>query len=173
MQQASKVYFSDGPTQVGQFGSTNRVLLTYSQLPPVLVNAVVAAEDKNFWHEGGISPTGILRAAYTDLPSSGGSLQGGSPIPQQLVRNYYSGIGTSQTLSRKIKEIFIAQKLAQAKSKQWILEQYLNTIYLGSGAYGVGAAAQVYFGLPVSKLSQMPPPQAAMTAALIQRPRCS
>ncbi len=134
MQQASKVYFSDGTTQVGQFGSTNRVLLTYSQFPPTLVNAVVAAEDKNFWHEGGISPTGILRAAYYDLTSSGGSLQGGSTITQQLVRNYYENIGTTQTLSRKIKEIFVAQKLAQSKSKAWILQQYLNTVYFGDGA---------------------------------------
>jgi len=77
MQQASKVYFSDGKTQVGQFGSTNRIILTYNQIPVRLRNAVVAAEDKNFWHEGGISPTGILRAAYYDLTSSGGNLQGG------------------------------------------------------------------------------------------------
>jgi membrane peptidoglycan carboxypeptidase len=169
-QQASKVYFSDGKTMVGQFGSTNRVLLNYNQVPPVLVNAVVAAEDKNFWHEGGISVSGIVRAAYYDLTSSGGSLQGGSTITQQLVRNYYSGIGTSQTLSRKIKEIFVAQKLAQAKSKEWILQQYLNTIYLGNGAYGVGAAAQVYFGLSTNQLSKITPAQAAMIAAMIQSP---
>ena len=170
MQQASKVYFSDGKTQVGQFGSTNRVLLTYSQFPPTLVNAVVAAEDKNFWHEGGISPTGILRAAYYDLTSSGGSLQGGSTITQQLVRNYYENIGTTQTLSRKIKEIFVAQKLAQSKSKAWILQQYLNTVYFGDGAYGAGAAAQVYFGLGPSQLSKISPAQSAMIAAMIQSP---
>src|SRR5262249_58979662 len=112
-------------------GATNGVILTYNQIPPMLRNAVVAAEDKNFWHEGGISPTGILRAAYDDLTSSGGSLQGGSTITQQLVRNYYEGIGTAQTLSRKIKEIFVAQKLAQSKSKEWILQQYLNTVLRG------------------------------------------
>jgi membrane peptidoglycan carboxypeptidase len=169
-QQATKVYFSDGKTLVGQFGTTNRVLLNYNQIPPVLRNAVVAAEDKNFWHEGGISPTGILRAAYYDLTSSGGSLQGGSTITQQLVRNYYQGIGTAQTLSRKVKEIFVAQKLAQVKSKEWILQQYLNTIYLGRGAYGVGAAAQVYFGLSTSQLAKMTTAQAAMIAAMIQLP---
>ena len=154
MQQASKVYFSDGKTEVGQFGQTNRVILTYSQFPAVLRDAVVAAEDKNFWHEGGISPTGILRAAYYDLTSSGGNLQGASTITQQLVRNYYDDIGTAQTASRKIKEIFVAQKLAQAKSKEWILQQYLNTVYFGGGAYGVAAAAQVYFGLDPSQPQQ-------------------
>ena len=170
MQQASKVYFSDGKTQVGQFGSTNRVILTYNQIPPMLRNAVVAAEDKNFWHEGGISPTGILRAAYDDLTSSGGSLQGGSTITQQLVRNYYEGIGTAQTLSRKIKEIFVAQKLAQSKSKEWILQQYLNTVLLGGNVYGVGAAAQFYFGLAPNQLSKITAAQAAMIAAMIQSP---
>jgi membrane peptidoglycan carboxypeptidase len=168
--QASKVYFSDGKTVVGQFGSTNRVILNYNQMPAMLRNAVVAAEDKNFWHEGGISPTGIIRAAYYDLTSSGGNLQGGSTITQQLVRNYYENIGTQQTISRKIKEIFVAEKLAQAESKAWILQHYMNTIYLGDGAYGVGAAAQVYFGLPVNKLSEITPAQAAMIAAMIQSP---
>jgi membrane peptidoglycan carboxypeptidase len=170
MQQASKVYFSDGKTEVGQFGQTNRVILTYNQFPAVLRDAVVAAEDKNFWHEGGISPTGILRAAYYDLTSSGGNLQGASTITQQLVRNYYDDIGTSQTASRKIKEIFVSQKLAQAKSKEWILQQYLNTVYFGGGAYGAAAAAQVYFGLDPSQLSKITPAQAAMIAAMIQSP---
>jgi membrane peptidoglycan carboxypeptidase len=175
-QQKSSVYFSDNKTLVGQYGTTNRVLLNYNQIPPVLRDAVVAAEDKNFWHEGGISPTGIIRAAYYDLTSSGGNLQGASTITQQLVRNYYNNIGTAQTFSRKIKEIFVAEKLAQAKSKQWILQQYLNTIYLGDngvsgdGAYGVAAAADVYFGLPANKISKITPAQAAMIAAMIQSP---
>src|SRR5215470_4628292 len=169
-QQASKVYFSDGKTQVGQFGSTNRVILTYNQFPVLLRNAVVAAEDKNFWHEGGISPTGIVRAAYTDLTSSGGNLQGGSTITQQLVRNYYEGIGTTQSLSRKVKEIFVAEKLAQTKSKEWILQQYMNTVLLGGHVYGVGAAAQYYFGLAPNQLSKITASQAAMIAAMIQSP---
>jgi membrane peptidoglycan carboxypeptidase len=169
-QQASKVYFSDGKTQAGQFGSTNRVILTYNQFPVLLRNAVVAAEDKNFWHEGGISPTGIIRAAYNDLTSGDGSLQGGSTITQQLVRNYYEGIGTTQTLSRKIKEIFVAQKLAQSKSKEWILQQYMNTVLLGGNVYGVGAAAQYYFGLAPNQLSKITAAQAAMIAAMIQSP---
>jgi membrane peptidoglycan carboxypeptidase len=169
-QAASTVYFSDGKTQIGQFGTYDRQLLTYDQIPVKLRAAVVAAEDKNFWHEGGISPTGIVRAAYYDLTSSGGSLQGGSTITQQLVRNFYDNIGTAQTVPRKIKEIFVAQKLAASKSKQWILQQYLNTVYFGTGAYGVGAAAQVYFGLSPSQLNQISYSQAAMIAAMIQSP---
>jgi membrane peptidoglycan carboxypeptidase len=169
-QAASSVYFSNGKTLIGQFGLYDRQLLTYNQIPKVLRDAVVAAEDKNFWHEGGVSPTGIMRAAYYDLTSSGGNLQGGSTITQQLVRNFYDDVGTAQTLSRKIKEIFIAQKVAQVKSKDWILQEYLNTVYFGQGAYGVGAAAQVYFGLGPSQLNQITPAQAAMIAAMIQQP---
>ena len=170
IQSASTVYFSNNKTRVGQFGTVDRQVLLYSQIPPVLRNAVVAAEDKNFWHEGGISPTGILRAAYYDLTSSGGNLQGGSTITQQLVRNYYANIGTAQTMTRKVKEIFVAQKLAQNTSKEQILKEYLNTVYFGGGAYGVGAAAQYYFGLPPSQINQITPAQAAMIAAMIQSP---
>ncbi len=130
-------------------------------------DAAIAAEDRSFWTEGGISPTGILRAAYDDLTSSSGSLSGGSTITQEFVRNYYEGVGTQQTVSRKIKEVFIAQKLASSKSKDWILQNYLNLIYLGDNAYGVAAAAETYFGEPVSKLTVA---QDAFIAAIIQEP---
>jgi membrane peptidoglycan carboxypeptidase len=156
IQSASTVYFSNNKTRVGQFGSVDRQVLLYNQIPANIRNAVVAAEDKNFWHEGGISPTGILRAAYYDLTSSGGNLQGGSTITQQLVRNYYANIGTAQTVTRKVKEIFVAQKLAQNTSKEQILKEYLNTVYFGGGAYGVGAAAQYYFGLSPSQINPEP-----------------
>ena len=86
-------------------------------------------------------------------PGTTVSLQGGSTITQEFVRQYYSGIGTQQTLSRKIKEIFVAMKVAKEKSKQWILTNYLNTIYLGQGAYGIEAAAETYYGKPVRKLT--------------------
>jgi membrane peptidoglycan carboxypeptidase len=163
----SVVRSSDG-TLIGRFGTTNRLILTYNQIPQkTVIDAVLAAEDRNFFNEGGVSPTGIVRAAYEDARGSDGSLQGGSTITQEFVRNYYSGIGTQQTFSRKIKEIFVALKVAKEKSKQWILENYLNTIYLGDGAYGIGAAAETYYGEPVSKLSVA---QAAVLAAIIQQP---
>ena len=88
LQQNSIVYFSNGKSVVGTFGSTDRQLLTSSQIPAVLRNAVLAAEDRHFYTEGGVSPTGILRATYNDL--TGGSIQGGSTITQQFVRNYYA-----------------------------------------------------------------------------------
>jgi membrane peptidoglycan carboxypeptidase len=167
LQQSSTVYFSDGKTVVGRFGTTNRQVLTSSQIPDQLKNAVIAAEDRNFYNEGGVSPTGILRAAYDDLTGSGDSLQGGSTITQQFVRNYYANIGTAQTFSRKLKEIFVAVKLARQKSKDWILTQYLNTIYFGNGAYGVGAAAETYFGKPADRLDVA---QDAMLAAMVNAP---
>ena len=165
----SVVYSGDG-TLIGRFGTTNRQMLTYAELdqkPQYLINAVLAAEDRNFFNEGGISPTGIIRAAYEDTKGSGGSLQGGSTITQQFVRNFYSGIGTQQTFSRKIKEIFVAMKVGKEKSKQWILANYLNTIYLGQGAYGVEAAAETYYGRQVTQLDAA---QAAVIAAMIQEP---
>jgi membrane peptidoglycan carboxypeptidase len=162
----SVVYSNDG-TLIGRLGTTNRQILQYDQIPPNMINAVVAAEDRNFFNEGGISPTGIMRATYEDVTGSDGSLQGGSTITQEFVRQYYAGIGTQQTLSRKIKEIFVAMKVAKEKSKQWILSNYLNTIYLGQGAYGIEAAAETYFGKPAAKLSVA---QDAVIAAIIQQP---
>ncbi|HEY6786188.1 MAG TPA: transglycosylase domain-containing protein, partial [Trebonia sp.] len=137
--------------------------------PMTLQNAVLAAEDRGFWTEGAISPTGIIRAAYDDLTSSGGNLSGGSTITQEFVRQYYSysDIGTAQTASRKIKEIFVAMKLSKSESKTWILQHYLNAIYLGENSYGVDAAAQTYFGEPVSSLTVA---QDAVLAAIIQQP---
>jgi membrane peptidoglycan carboxypeptidase len=155
---------SDG-TLIGRFGTTNRVQLNYDQIPQSLIWAVLAIEDRNFFNEGGISPTGIIRAAYEDM--QGGDLQGGSTITQEFVRQYYTGIGTQQTLSRKFKEIFVAMKVAKEKSKQWILQNFLNTIYFGDGAYGVQAAAETFFNKPVWDLSVA---QDAVIAAVIQQP---
>jgi membrane peptidoglycan carboxypeptidase len=158
---------SSNGTLIGRFGTTDRVELNYNQFPPSLIYAVLAAEDRNFFNEGGISPTGIIRAAYEDIKGDDGTLQGGSTITQQFVRQYYVGIGTEQTLSRKLKEIFVAMKVAKEKSKQWILQNYLNTIYFGDGAYGVQAAAETYFNKPVWDLSVA---QDAVIAAMIQQP---
>jgi len=166
---SQSVVYSGNGSLIGRFGTTNRQMLTYAQLQQAkpLIDAVLAAEDRNFFNEGGISPTGIVRAAYGDVRGSNGSLQGGSTITQEFVRQYYSGIGTQQTLSRKIKEIFVAMKVAKEKSKPWILTNYLNTIYMGDGAYGAEAAAETYYGRTVSQLDVA---QAAVIAAIIQQP---
>jgi membrane peptidoglycan carboxypeptidase len=166
--QESTVYAANGTTVIGHLGTTDRQLITYSQIPPQIIYSVLAIEDHNYFNEGGISPTGILRAAYADV--NGEDLQGGSTITQEFVRQYYANIGTQQTVSRKIKEIFVAMKLAKSESKQWILQNYLNTIYLGQNSYGIAAAAQTYFGIPVSKLSTITWSQSALLAAVIQQP---
>lgn len=165
--QNSTVYYSDGTTALGTFGTVHRQILTYNQIPQVVDDAVMAAEDRSFMTEGAISPTGILRAAWDDIHGGGGNLAGGSTITQEFVRNYYADIGTQQTLSRKIKEIFVAEKVSKEKSKQWILTNYLNTIPFGEESFGVAAASETYFHEPVSKLDVA---QAAALAALIQAP---
>jgi membrane peptidoglycan carboxypeptidase len=167
LQQSSIVYFSNGKTQVGTFDSgTNRQLLTSAQIPQVLKQAVIAAEDRHFYAEGGISISGIARAAYDDVFGSGG-LQGGSTITEQFAKNAYASIGTTRTVSTKLKEILVAIKLSHEESKDWILTNYLNTIFLGDDAYGVGAAAETYFGKPAIKLNIA---QSAMLAAMINQP---
>ena len=148
------------------FGQNDRQTLQPNQIPAMVSNAMVAAEDKHFYDEGGVSPVGIMRAAIADL-TSGSVQQGGSTITQQLVRNYYSGIGTAETATRKIKEIFVAEKLASVESKAWILTNYMNTVPTGVNMYGFGAASEAYFGKPVSKLTVA---QAAMIAAMPQSP---
>ena len=164
--QASRVYFRDGSTLVGMFGQNDRQSLQPNQIPAMVRNAMVASEDKHFYDEGGVSPVGIARAAIADL-TSGSVQQGGSTITQQLVRNYYTGIGTAETATRKIKEIFVAEKLASVKSKAWILTNYMNTVPTGVNMYGFGAASEAYFGKPVGKLNVA---QAAMIAAMPQSP---
>jgi membrane peptidoglycan carboxypeptidase len=168
LQQSSTVYFSDGKTQVGTFSANgiDRQMLASNQIPAVMKNAIVAAEDRNFYHEGGISITGIMRSAYEDLFGSGG-LQGGSTLTQEFAKNYYTTIGTSRSISTKIKEIFVSIKLSKEKSKDWIMTQYLNTVPFGNNAYGVAAAAQIYFNEPATNLTVS---QAAMLAAMVNQP---
>ena len=114
----------------------------------MVVDAVIATEDKGFFRHGGIDPLGILRATWSDL--WGHSLQGGSTLTQQYVKNVY--LGKERTFARKVKEASLAVKLERQLTKRQILERYLNTIYLGRGAYGVEAAAQAYFGKDVGEL---------------------
>jgi membrane peptidoglycan carboxypeptidase len=168
VQQSSTVYYSNGKTQVGTFtrNGIDRQMLTSSQIPAVMKNAMIAAEDRHFYTEGGISISGIVRSAYEDL-KGGGNLQGGSTLTEEFVKNYYATVGTSRTVSTKLKEIFISIKLSHEESKDWILTQYLNTVPFGDNAYGIGAAAQIYFDEPASKLTIS---QSAMLAAMVNQP---
>jgi membrane peptidoglycan carboxypeptidase len=170
--QSSSVYFSNGQL-LGTFTNSqdiNRQLLTASQIPQNVANAIIAAEDRNFYHEGGVSITGIARSAYQDLFGSGG-LQGGSTITEQYAKNYYANIGASRTVTTKIKEIFVAIKLAHSRSKPWILTNYLNTVPFGNNIYGVWAAAEDYFGKNLAKSGvTLTTAQAAMLGAMPNLP---
>jgi membrane peptidoglycan carboxypeptidase len=167
----SQVYFSNGKP-MGTFALSsgpNRLILQGYQIAPVMKNAIVAAEDRNFYHEGGVSLTGILRAAYEDVKGNSYA-QGGSTLTEQLVKNYYAGFesdNSDKAAGDKFREIMVAIKLAHTKSKSWIMTQYLNTVYFGDNSYGIGAAAQNYFNEPASKLSVS---QSAMLAAMVNQP---
>jgi membrane peptidoglycan carboxypeptidase len=163
LQQTSQVYYLNGKTELGRFGDTDREIVPLASMPQSLRDAVVAAENRTFYTDSGISVKGILRAVWVNL--RGGSEQGGSTITQQYVKNYY--LTSQRSLSRKLTEALLSIKIDHKLSKDQILENYLNTIYLGRGAYGVEAAAKAYFNEDVSKLT---PAQGAVLAAVIRSP---
>ncbi len=145
-------------------GGEDRVSVPYEAIPPVLVQAVLAAEDRDYYEHNGIDPAGILRAAWTNLREQD-VVQGGSSITQQYVKTAF--LSDERTFERKIREAVLAIKLERELSKQEILLRYLNTIYLGRGAYGVQAAARVWFGRDVRELGLA---ESAYLAALIRAP---
>ncbi|MEZ0164782.1 transglycosylase domain-containing protein [Kineococcus sp. LSe6-4] len=161
--QTSTVYFSDGTTELGTFAARNRENVTLDQVPDHVQKAVLAAEDRGFYENRGVSPTGIARAVWTNL--SDGTTQGGSTLTQQYVKNYY--LSDQQSYSRKAKEFFIALKIDQQQSKDETLQNYLNTVYFGRGAWGIQAAAQAYFGVDAAQLDVS---QGALLAALLKGP---
>ena len=156
---------SDGKTRVASLNAgENRELVKLEKVPQVLVQAVLASEDKNFYEHGGLDPVGILRATWNDL-RGGGALQGGSTITQQYVKNIY--LTHERTIWRKLKEAALAIKVERKYDKDQILENYLNTIYFGRGAYGVQAASRAYFGRNVDQLGLK---EASYLAGIIRSP---
>ena len=149
LQTPMQVFSADGDL-IAQYGEKRRIPLKLDQIPPEMVHAFIATEDSRFYEHHGVDPIGIFRAASVALVS-GHASQGASTITQQLARNFF--LSPERTLTRKIKEAFLAIRIEQMMSKDEILELYLNKIYLGYRAYGVGAAAQVYFGKDVSQLT--------------------
>jgi penicillin-binding protein 1A len=145
--------------------SEQRVLVDYEELPPVLVQAVLSAEDRNFFDHSGIDPLGISRAFVQDVVGDSESRQGGSTITQQYVKAVY--LSRDRTLERKLKEAVMAVKLEKELDKREILTRYLNEVYFGRGAYGVEAASRAYFGVSVGDLQLY---QAAYLAGLIRSP---
>ncbi|MCI7733505.1 MAG: PBP1A family penicillin-binding protein [Dysosmobacter sp.] len=142
-------------TLVGE--ASNRVYVTLDQIPEDLQNAFIAIEDERFWQHPGIDLRGIARAAWRNL-TSGGLSEGASTITQQLIKNNVFAAGTAERtaldkIQRKIQEQYLALRLERQTSKEWILENYLNTINLGGGTWGVQTAAMRYFGKEVSELT--------------------
>jgi len=161
--QTSIIYFADGRTEMARVGAENRTEVRLGAVPKDVQRAVLAAEDRDYYRESGISPKGIARAVWANV--RGKDLQGGSTITQQYAKNAY--LGQERTYQRKLREIVIAIKLDRQYSKDQVLEWYLNTIYFGRGAYGIEAAAENYFGVPSSRLSLE---QGAVLAASIRSP---
>ncbi|MDX1391796.1 MAG: transglycosylase domain-containing protein, partial [Rheinheimera sp.] len=149
LQTPMQVFTADGEL-ISQFGEKRRIPLKLAEMPPLLVQAFLAVEDTRFYEHPGIDIIGIFRA-MTVVASSGDFSQGASTITQQLARNFF--LSREKKLIRKIKEVFLAFHIEQLLSKDQILELYLNKIELGQRAFGVGAAAQVYFGKTVHELS--------------------
>ena len=148
--QTTVVYYSDGVTEMARLGDENRTNVTLDQISKPAQEAVLAAENREFYTDPGISFTGIIRAAWNNV--TGGSTQGGSTITQQYVKNAILQ-NSDQTFGRKFQELFLAIKLDNNYSKDQILENYLNTIYYGRGAYGIESAANTYFGVPAAELT--------------------
>ncbi|MFF1902522.1 transglycosylase domain-containing protein [Kitasatospora sp. NPDC058218] len=155
--------YADGATEIGRTGAVNRTDVTIDQIPLDTQHAVVSAEDRSFYRNRGIDLKGMVRAGWNTLTGRG--KQGGSTITQQYVKNYY--LTQDRTIERKGRELFIALKVDQQRSKNQILTGYLNSSYFGRGAYGIQSAAHAYYGVDVSGLTL---PQGAYLAALLQAP---
>ncbi|WP_406049803.1 transglycosylase domain-containing protein [Kribbella sp. NBC_00889] len=158
------VTFADGKQPLGSFFEQNRHSVPLSQIPKHVQDAVTAAEDRTFWTNPGISPSGMVRAAWNI--ANGEQLQGGSTITQQYVKVMY--LTQERTVSRKFQELFIATKLSRSQDKSKTLEGYLNTVYFGEGAYGISAAGDAYFQVPEPR--KLTVPQAAFLATVLNNP---
>src|SRR5579863_2568042 len=158
-----RIYTRDGRL-LGVYGEKRRIPLDYAQIPRSMVDAFVAAEDENFWQHPGVDIQGVLRAGI-HFTLTGERSQGGGTITMQLARNFF--LTPEKTFTRKLREIFLALSIEHQLDKQDILALYLNKIYLGERAYGVGAAAEAYYGTDVAHLTLA---QIAMIAGLPQAP---
>ncbi|MGJ6980657.1 transglycosylase domain-containing protein [Aestuariimicrobium soli] len=158
------VNYRDGRTRIGSFAVQNRTTIPYDQMSPHIKDAVVAAENRTFWTDRGISPSGIARSVVQIV--RGGEIQGGgSTITQQYIKIYY--LTSDRTMTRKFRELALAVKMGKEKSKEEILRDYLNTIYFGRGAYGIQAASRAYFNVDAKDLTVE---QSAVLASVLNNP---
>lgn len=158
-----RVFSADGHL-IGEFGEERRKLVPIEELPPVMKQAILAAEDERFYQHSGVDTLGIARAAYSNLVS-GGKRQGASTITMQVARNFF--LSSEKTITRKLYEALLSFKIENNLSKDEILELYVNQIYLGQRAYGFAAAAQIYFGKTLKDITLA---EAAMLAGLPKAP---
>ena len=163
MAENTTVYYNDGVTELGTFSKQNRTIIQCNALPKYVGNAIVASENRTFYKDNGIDIRGIARALVNNLTK--GTRQGGSTITQQYAERYYLGETTSY--KGKIREAILALKIAQTQDKDEVLCNYMNTIYLGRGAYGIQAAAKAYFNKNAQDLTLN---EAAMLAGIIPSP---
>ena len=164
--QNSRIYASDGTLLTVIASSENRTQVPLTQISPWLPKATIAIEDRRFYQHHGVDWKAVGRAAVKNV-KAGKVEEGGSTLTQQLVRNIFPQITSEVTMKRKLNEALVAQELEKRYSKQWILEQYLNTVPYGHFAYGAEAAAQIYFS---RKAADLTIPQAALLAGLPQAP---
>ncbi|MEV6330411.1 transglycosylase domain-containing protein [Streptomyces sp. NPDC051909] len=160
-QQNNVYYWSDGSV-MATTGEVNRQIIGYEEIPVAMKDAVVSAENKTFWTDSGIDPMGIGRAVWN--MAKGEQTQGGSTITQQYVKNNRLD-DQSQTVTRKVKELFISMRVGNELEKSEIMAGYLNTSYYGRGAYGLQAASRAYFGKEASKLN---PSECALLASVLK-----
>ena len=151
-------------TIIGSFGDIYGDYIHYNEFPRSLIDAVVATEDRNFFHHFGIDPLGLLRATFANI-YAGHVVQGGSTITQQVAKNVF--LTPERNLNRKVKEMLLALKLEHRFSKEDILSIYLNRVYLGAGSFGVDAAARRYFDKSARDLTL---PESAIMAGLLKAP---
>jgi len=162
----SKVYAGDG-SFIAEYAAERRVIIPIAAVPPQVIHAFLAAEDRQFYRHGGVNPLAVVRAAITDIARWGRHQRpiGASTITQQIVKHFL--LNNEVSIGRKIKEAILAYRIEHYLTKDRILEIYLNEIYLGAGAYGVAAAADTYFQKPLDQLTLA---QAAFLAALPKAP---
>ncbi len=158
-----RIYTADG-VLMGEFGEERRAIVKIAEVPALMKQAILAAEDERFYQHAGVDTLGVIRAAYSNLVG-GGKRQGASTITMQVARNFF--LSSEKTITRKAYEAMLAFKIEASLSKDQILEIYINQIYLGQRAYGFASAAQIYYG---KNLKDIQPAEAAMLAGLPKAP---
>ncbi|EYT93993.1 membrane carboxypeptidase (penicillin-binding protein) [Frankia casuarinae] len=173
--QSSTILAADGSVIATLRGAENRIVVPGNEIPKIMREAIVSIEDARFYKHGGVDPQGVFRAALRNS-EAGGVAQGGSTLTQQYVKNVLlqnarttreREVVAGDSLDRKIQELRYALDIEKRFSKDEILERYLNIAYFGDGAYGIGTAAEHYFGVPISQVTLE---QAALLAGLVQSP---